>query len=88
MNFQNAFKTNSVERDRFLSRVFGIFSEEIVRIWCRSEISDFTDLGRPTIKEVDSETRGSTLDLTLQSKSSGKIYVAEMKCELQYQNYK
>jgi hypothetical protein len=86
--FNKTFKTNSFERDTFLSRMFGIFSEEIVRIWCLSDASHFTDLGRPTISEVQSDTRGSTLDFTLQSKSSGQIYVVEMKCELQYQSYK
>jgi hypothetical protein len=74
-------------RGKFLSRVFGIFSEEIVRLWASDDRAAYEDLGRPTLRQAG-ERRGSTLDFTLRSRETGKVYVAEMKCEIEYQNYK
>ena len=50
MNFNQIFDVQHLNnkneaRDKFLSRVIGIFSEENVRIWCRSDISPYEDLG-------------------------------------------
>ena len=81
------FDVKMVERDKFLSRFFGIFNEEIVRIWCKSSI-EYEDLGRPTIRPINAIGRGKTLDFTLKNVKTGEIYVTEMKCELQYMNYK
>lgn len=72
---------------KFLSRVFGIFSEEIVRRWCESADAPYEDLGRPTVR-FDNEQTGSTLDFTLRNRESNKTYVAEMKCEIEYRNFK
>ncbi|MDP2028096.1 MAG: hypothetical protein Q8K12_00450 [Thiobacillus sp.] len=72
-------------RDKFLSRVFGIFSEEIIRIWCRNERSPFIDLGRPVLHDLDGKRY--TLDFLLQDRE-GRCYVTEMKCEIEYQKYK
>lgn len=94
MDFDRIFDTkredlkNTDTRDKFLSRVFGIFNEEIVRIWCRSTNSHFNEIGRPTIKKIGDKTLGSTLDFTFQNKETKKNYVCEMKCEIQYQNFK
>jgi hypothetical protein len=74
-------------RAKFLSRIFGIFSEEIVSLWARDERAPYENLGRPTIKSLG-DSRGHTLDFTLRERSSGNIYVAEMKCEIEYQNFK
>jgi hypothetical protein len=74
-------------RGKYLSRVFGIFSEEIVRAWASHPQSPYEDLGRPTIRRRN-ERAGSTLDFTLRHKHTGKTYVAEMKCEIEYQNFK
>ena len=74
-------------RGKYLSRVFGIFSEEIVRIWARDPRATYEDLGRPTLRSVG-ERSGSTLDFTFRSRETGKIYVAELKCEIEYQNYR
>ena len=73
-------------RAKFLSRVFGIFSENIVRLWSASAGAPYEDLGRPTVR-FDGEATRSTLDFTLRSKESNKIYVAEMKCEIEYKNF-
>lgn len=88
-HFQAIFKQDGTDpaRAKFLSRVFGIFSEEIVRIWASDERSPYDDLGRPTIKSKDSG-KGYTLDFAPRSRVTGHIYVTEMKCEIEYQNFR
>lgn len=76
-----------VARAKFLSKIFGFFSEEIVSLWARDDRAPYENLGRPTIKTLGNN-RGHTLDFTLRQRSSGNIYVAEMKCEIEYQNFK
>ncbi len=83
---ESVFRSGDSKRDNFLSRVFGIFSEEIVRYWCASPRSKYEDLGRPTIHT--SEGKWHTLDFTLRDRETSKTYVAEMKCELAYDNYR
>jgi hypothetical protein len=88
-HFVAAFKRPSApgSRGKFLSRVFGIFSEEIVRIWATDSRAPFEDLGRPTLR-MDGEDGYSTLDFTFRSRETGRIYPAEMKCEIEYQDYR
>ena len=88
-HFQAIFKQDGTDpaRAKLLSRLFGIFSEEIVRIWARDERSSYACMGRPTIKSTDSG-KGYTLDFALQSRATGQIYVTEMKCEIEYQNFR
>ena len=74
-------------RAKFLSRVFGIFSENIVCLWSKSAGAPYENLGRPTVRFDDEVTR-STLDFTLRNKESTKTYVAEMKCEIEYEHFK
>jgi len=85
MTFQEIFRSDCSKRDKFLSRVFGIFSEEIIRCWCDSGRAPYCNLGRPTIKLPD-EKRGCTLDFTFKSRD-GRVFVGEMKCELEYEQY-
>lgn len=81
-------KTDSPQaRGKYLSRVFGIFSEEIVRIWASDPNCPYEDLGRPTLRNLQ-DNLGSTLDFALRHKSTGKLYVTELKCEIEYQNYR
>lgn len=78
------FQEGSPEKGSFLSRIFGIFNEEIIRIWARDERSPYNILGRrPTLHEGN---RGYTLDFLFEK--DGARFVSEMKCEIQYQNYK
>ncbi len=87
MHFVDIFRgidTNG-RRGKFLSRVFGIFSEEVVRIWCRDENSAYVDIGRPTI--FNSIGKYVTLDFSMKD-LNGRIFVSELKCEIEYQNYK
>lgn len=90
MELKNIFDRTNSERDKFLSRFLGIFSEEIVRIWCNSPKSPYKNLGRPTIKPIhtNSNEKGKTLDFTLRHKTDNTILVTEMKCEIEYMNYK
>jgi hypothetical protein len=74
-------------RGKYLSRLFGVFSEEIVRIWTEDPRSTYENLGRPTIKRGSQRT-GSTVDFTLRHKQTGHSYAAELKCEIEYQNYR
>ena len=87
VSFEQIFKSNDSNRDKFLSRIFGIFSEKFVHFWCECPQSPYKDLGRPTIKLPD-EKRGYTLDFSFQSKQDGNIFIGELKCELEYENYK
>lgn len=89
-SFEEIFKSDNSTRGKFLSRLFGIFSEEIVRCWATNCKAPYENLGRPTVKKktAPKDKRGYTLDFTFRCRDTGKIYVSEMKCELQYRNYK
>jgi len=71
-HFQTLFHSQNASRDAFLSRLLGIFSEEIVRLWCDDLRAPYKNLGRPTIKDATS-SRGTTLDFTFQSRSTQRI---------------
>lgn len=75
------------KRAKYLSRLFGIFSEKIVDVWARDERAPYEGLGRPTLR-FPGDVRGHTLDFTFRHKGSGQIFAAEMKCEIEYQNYR
>lgn len=80
----DTFQNGSEAKGKFLSRVFGIFSEEIVRIWAMDKRSPYSVAERrPTIYDG---SKPYVLDFLFLR--DGKSYVAEMKCEIQYQNYK
>lgn len=85
--FEHIFKSHEPSRDKYISRLFGIFSEEVVRAWCQYPEAPYKDLGRPTLR-TPAESRGHTLDFTLQHHSSEVICVAEMKCELEFDRYR
>ncbi len=78
---------NYCKREKFLSRVFGIFSEEIVGIWCQHKKSPYKNLGRPSLYDGDGKYTRTTLDFTFQDKDN-KVYIVEMKSEIQYENFK
>jgi hypothetical protein len=85
--FEQFFQSSEPMRDKYLSRLFGLFSEHVVHAWCASPRSTYEDLGRPTLLSPN-EPRGHTIDFTLKHRESGYMYVAELKCELEYNNYK
>lgn len=86
--FEDVFRSPEMARDNFLSRLFGLFSEDVVRCWCRHQEAPYEDLGRPTVKLPDERSWGHTLDFTLRDRSTGKTFVAELKCEIAFENYK
>lgn len=93
MDFNKIFRHEGARaQDKFLSRLFGIFSEEIVRIWASDEtLAPYKDLGRPTVKtqvEIKDKKRGCTFDFALEEKKTGKRFICEQKCELEFENYK
>lgn len=86
-SLESIFRSDTLARDKLLSRVFGIFNEEIVRCWCNDPRSAYQDLGRPTLTDANTG-RYYTLDFAFRKRDSGCIYVGEMKCELEYENYR
>lgn len=86
-DFESLFRTSLPVRDKLLSRLFGIFSEDIVRIWCRCPDAPYQDLGRPRLR-LDGGVSGSTLDFLLADRRDHRRFVAEMKCELEYDTYR
>jgi Lhr-like helicase len=84
MNLWDIGKSNDLEKDKFISRFFGIFNESIADIYFKSPFSKYKNIGRPTIKINDERY---TLDFTLKHNESEKLYICEMKSEMQYRNY-
>jgi hypothetical protein len=85
--FDLVFRSDSVQRDNFLARLFGIFSEHVVNSWCDCPKAPYLSIGRPTLRKPG-EKRGYTLDFTLQHRQSGHRYAAEMKCWITWENYR
>lgn len=85
-DLSRTFKTDDLARDNFLSRLFGMFNEEPVRIWGEMESSPYEYLGRPTLFPKG-ESGYTVLDFAFRRKSDGVCFVSEMKCELAYNNY-
>jgi hypothetical protein len=80
------FDQQNMRRANFLSRVFGIFSEEIVKVWAEDERAPYRNLGRPQLQL--NGRRLSPIDFTLQERTTGRSFVAEMKCEISYERFK
>ncbi|HEX7101084.1 MAG TPA: hypothetical protein VF201_00440 [Nitrolancea sp.] len=85
--FEEIFHTSNPARDKYLSRLFGLFSEEVVRQWCKCPEAPFEDIGRPTLR-LAGERRGQTLDFTLRDRTTSHLFVAELKCELEFEGYR
>lgn len=49
MRLEDLFNTGNAARDNFRSRLFGMFSEDVVRYWAANEKSPYGCIGRPTI---------------------------------------
>ena len=74
-------------RGKFLSRVFGIFSESIVQIWAEDERAPYKNLGRPTLVG-QSPVRSPTLDFLFECRSTGRRFVVEQKCEIEFNSFR
>ncbi len=87
MTFEDVFQTGDPARDAFLSRLFGLFSETTVHHWCAHPTAPYENLGRPSLF-VPGRRQPYVLDFTLRHRTTGKVFVTEMKAELQYDNYR
>jgi hypothetical protein len=87
--FQDIFQQENAPaaRGKFLSRVFGIFSEAIVQIWSEDERSPYRNLGRPTLAGP-SAARSPTLDFLFECRRTGRRFVVEQKCEIEFNAFR
>jgi len=87
--FQSLFQRDdaTAARGKFLSRVFGIFSENIVQIWAEDERAPYKNLGRPTLAG-QSPVRSPTLDFLFESRRTGRRFVVEQKCEIEFNGFR
>lgn len=74
-------------RGKFLSRLFGIFSETIVQIWSEDERAPYRNLGRPTLVGRP-QARNPTLDFLFECRSTGRRFVVEQKCEIEFNGFR
>lgn len=74
MTFEDVFATRDTRQDNFRSRLFGMFSEDIVRFWARGDAPYRALEGRPTIYEG---TAHATIDFTLERRADGRLFIAE-----------
>jgi hypothetical protein len=87
VSFERVFRGDSIQRDNFLARLFGIFSEHVVRTWCDCPQAPYRNIGRPTLRKPG-ESHSHTLDFTLQHRQSARRYAAEMKCWTTWEDYR
>lgn len=87
LDLASFFRSSHSPRDKFLARLFGLFTEDLVRDWCDDPRAPYENLGRPTLN-APGEARGSTLDFTLRDRATQRTYVSEMKVELEFDGYK
>ncbi len=83
MRFEDVFQTGDQRRDNYRSRLFGMFSEDIARIWAQNPRAPYLYLGRPTIFEGAAY---ATVDFLFQA-PDGRRFVAEQKSELAWMGY-
>lgn len=84
-SFKHFFQRGDSRRDNFLARLLGLFSEDLIAAWCECPQCPWVNLGRPTLS---GHTKRLTLDFTLRERNGDKIYFAEMKCWITFDNYK
>ena len=87
MDLAQLFDKTVSKWDKFLARLLGLFSEDIVRIWTQDSLCPYENLGRPTIVPPDM-SKQFTPDFTLSLKSPQKTFVTEMKCWTEYDGYR
>ena len=87
--FQTLFQQDDspAARGKFLSRVFGIFSENIVQAWSDDERAPYRNIGRPTLTPA-SAIRSPTLDFLFECRRTGKRFVVEQKCEIEFRSFR
>lgn len=86
VTLESVFRTGEPGRGAYLSRLFAFFSEEVVRHWTVDDRAPYRDLGHPTV--WDQANTRHTLDFTLEGRADGRRFIAELKCEIQFENYR
>lgn len=83
------YSKENKEEVNFLSRIFGVFSEEIVKIWCANDLINegYKYIGKPHIKIKDKK-RPLELDHLLYSEIKNEYYLVEQKSFHGYKNGK
>ncbi len=81
------FRRSERGRGAFLSRLFAFLSEEVVRHWSACEQAPYRDVGRPVVWDED-RSRYHVLDFTLDRRTDGASFAAEMKCEIEFEGYR
>jgi hypothetical protein len=83
VQLEGIFRTGDTRADNFRSRLFGMFSEDIPRIWGQNPNAPYAWAGRPTLYEG---TGWATIDHLFRD-SAGRAFVAEQKSELAWMGY-
>lgn len=81
------FRRPEAGRGAYLSRLFAFFSEELVRHWAGCVQAPYRDIGRPVVWD-ELGKRYHVLDFTLERRSDGRTFVAELKCEIEFEGYR
>ena len=82
----NLFTDNlNSKQVNFLSRIVGVFSEEIVRFWLENERCKYINIGRPQVS-TSGDPKNYTLDFLLQNTKTKKYFIAEQKCFFGFKN--
>ena len=81
------FRRPETGRGPYLSRLFAFFSEEVVRHWAGCDQAPYRDIGRPVVWD-EAGDRYHVLDFTLERRIDGRTFVAELKCEIEFEGYR
>ncbi len=72
------WEENSSKQNNYLSRLIGLFGEEISEKWLANDNSAYSNFGRPTIYWIEEgKKKRATLDFLIERE--GKIYIVEQK---------
>jgi hypothetical protein len=86
-SFPDFFRTPNRSRDRYIARLFALFSDEAVRYWCEAKLGPYEYLGRPVLKAVELE-RPVSLDFALKERATGKVYAALQRALVEFDDYR
>jgi hypothetical protein len=85
MNYDTLFSSLDKERNNFIARTLGIFSEHLVHFWTANNKCEFENIGRPDIFDKNCK-KVAQLDFTLKNRETGKFYIVELKNLVAYNN--
>ena len=83
INLLNGKHDKDYKRASYLSRVFGIFYEDLIK-YCWAE-EGYSLRGRPSVYDMDDNYLKKTYDYMVEK--NGKKFIVEAKCYVAYQNF-